>query len=207
MIPNNWDKVTLEGFAAFHRSLKEEPKTANESYGLMIKQIMYLTNCEPEEAEKATLEDFQKVKRLTKMEKPQRLIHGFKLNGIQYRFKLLSGTRTGGELTAINNVSKRGVIDNLHQIMFLISEPIKFGFRKKFPFIGWKSYDFDNVDVPDRINDFKQLTLDVANPAAVFFSKVRSELQPLLENYLIQIMKDQQKEMKELEQSLKEHTD
>lgn len=207
MVPENWDKVTLEGFAAFNRSLKEEPETAQEKYDLMIKQVMYLTNCEPEEAEKATIEDFGKVKRLIKTPKPQLLHKTFELNGIKYRFKLLSGTRTGGELTAINNVSKRGVIDNLHQIMFLISEPIKFGFKKQFPFIGWKSYQFDNVEVADRINDFKQMTLEVANPAAVFFSKVRKELFDLLENYLIEEMKNQTEQMKELEADLKGLTD
>lgn len=207
MIPNNWDNVTLEGFAAFNRSLKEEPANDIESIELMIKQVMYITDCEVEEAELATIDDFKQLKKLINTEKPQRLIKTFKLNGIKYRFKLLSGTRSGGELTAINNVSKRGVIDNLHQIMFLISEPLKFGFKKQFPFIGWKPYTFDNVEVPDRINDFKQMTLKVANPAAVFFSKVRKELQPLLANYLIEVMMEQQREMKELEQDLKSLTD
>ncbi len=207
MIPENWNNVTLEGFAAFNRSLKQEPSNDKESIELMIKQVMYITDCEPEQAEKATINDFKKLKKLINAPKPQRLIKKFKLNGIRYRLKLLSGTRTGGELTAINNVSKRGVINNLHQIMFLISEPIKFGFKKQFPFIGWYPYEFEQVDISDRIRDFKKMTLKVANPAAVFFSKVRDELQPLLTNYLIEVMENQQKEMKELEQALKSHTD
>ncbi len=203
MVPDNWNKVTLEGYAAFMRSLKEEPETAEEKYNLMIKQVMYLTNCEPEEAESATVEDFSKIKRLIKTPKPELLHKEFELNSIRYRFKLLSGTRTGGELTAINNVQKRGVIDNLHQIMFLISEPLK---RKRFG-LGWEPYEFDNVEIPERINDFKQLTLEVANPAAVFFSRVRNELQDLLENYLLDEMDKQMKELKELEADLKEHMD
>lgn len=201
MIPENWDNVTLEGYAAFQRSLKEEPDTTAGTVELSIKRAMYITGCELDEAEAMTIDDYSNITKLIKAPMPQVLQKRFKLNGINYRFKLLSGTRTGGELAAINNVAKRGVIDNLHQIMFLISEPIK------WTITGWKPYEFEAKDVADRINDFKQMTLGVANPAAVFFSEVRKELHSLLENFLLKEMGTLTEQMKEQEAILHSLTD
>jgi len=139
--------------------------------------------------------------------KPQVGRKRFKLNGIRYRFKLLSGPRTGGEYAALMNAAKGGQLNNLHHIMFLISEPIKLGFIKKFPFIGFKPYEFEAVDVPDRIQDFKQLTLDIANPAAVFFSRLSKELTNLFLDYSTDQLKEMSENMKKLEADLNEYTD
>ena len=67
--------------------------------------------------------------------------------------------------------------------------------------------EFEAKDVADRINDFKQMTLGVANPAAVFFSEVRKELHSLLENFLLKEMGTLTEKMKEQEAILNDLTD
>ena len=212
MIPNNWDDITIEGYVAFNKSLKETASTNTDIVELQIKRVCYLTGCEPEEAEKLTTEEYAKVNELIKTPMPSLIRKRFKVCGKSYRFKLLSGPRTGGEYAAIMNTIKGdggldAKLDNLHHIMFLISEPIKFGFRKKFPFVGWKPYQFEGRDIPDRIQDFKQMKLKYANPAAVFFSKVSKELTSLLGDYSISALKEMTVQMKELEADLNEHMD
>ena len=204
MIPSNWDKVTIEGYVAFTNSLKEKPENNVDIINLQIKRVCYLTGCEPEEAEALSTKGLGAINKLVNTPKPQKLITRFKLNGINYRFKLLSGVRTGGEYAAIMNAVKGGQLENLHHVMFLISEPIK---RHWLFFWKWKAYEFEATDIPQRIQDFKQLTLDIANPAAVFFSRLSKELTSLLLDYSVDQLKEMTENMSKLEANLNEYTD
>jgi hypothetical protein len=204
MIPSKWDDVTIEGYVAFIKSLDENPVTNIDIVNLQIKRVCYLTGCEPEEAEQLSTKGLAAITKLIKTPLPQMGRKRFKLNGINYRFKLLSGPRTGGEYAAIMNAAKGGKLDNLHHIMFLISEPIK---RHWLMFWKWKSYEFEATDIPQRIQDFKQLPLKIANPAAVFFSRLSKELTNLFQDYSLSQLKEITKGMQELEADLKKPMD
>ena len=222
-IPDNWDKVTIEGYISFMKSLGKETETTGDLARLQMSRVCFLTGCEPEDARELTVEEYTKVQRLTKVDLPQRLIFNFKLKGIRYKLihqaTKLTGKRSeaiktldakklsGGEYASIMNVAKRGQLDNLHQIMFNLCEPLKFGFRSKFPFIGWKAYEFSSAEVEDRINDFKELTMDVTNPASVFFCRVSRDLTKALEDYSYSQLQKMTKQMEELRADLEKDLD
>lgn len=220
-IPKSWDKVTVEGYINLMKSLeKESEDVILES----IKRIVFLTGCEPEEASQCTLDQIQDIKRLVNTPLPTRLKTRFKLKGINYRLLYLTSERlskwtnedletlnkldarqmTGGEYCAAMDVIARGQLDNLHHVMFLISQPIKFGFKKKFPFFGWKDYDFLAYEIKDRINDFKSLTMEVAYPASVFFCEASKKLTTSLQEYSENEMMTIVEQMDQLESELAE---
>lgn len=217
-IPKNWNKVTIEGYVSFMKSINKKTETAAELVRLQISRACYLTGCEVEEAQKLTTTEYSKVKKLATTPLPQNLKTSFKLKGIRYRLihqaQKLTGDRTdnirtldaklmnGGQYASVMNCVKRGHLDTLHQILFNLCEPMKFGFRNKLIFIGWKPYDFKEHEVEERINDFHSLTLDVANPASVFFCKVSKLLIKSLEDYSYSQLREMNKQMKKLQADL-----
>ena len=223
-IPSNWNNVTIEGYVAFMKSIGKETETVAELARLQISRVCYLTGCEIEEAQKLTTKEYAKTQRLVKTPLPVKLKLRFKLNGIRYRViyqhdrmtgersnaiseldaisKLDARKMDGGAYASVMNCAKRGHLDTLHQIMFLLSEPLRWGFRKKWLFLGWKSYDFKEYEVEDRINDFKDLPMKVANPIAVFFCSLSKVLTIGLEDYSFSQMKRMTTQMKKLQQEL-----
>lgn len=222
-IPSNWNNVTIEGYISFMKSIGKETETIGDLARLQMSRVCYLTDCEPEEARKCTTKDYSMVKRLVKVPLPLILRTSFKLKGIRYRLihqaQRLTGDRLekikvldakkmdGGEYASVMNCVKRGHLDSLHQIMYLICEPMKFGFRKKLLFIGWKPYEFKEWEVEDRINDFHSLTMDVANPASVFFCNLSKVLTIGLEEYSLNELRGMTKEMKKLQADLETDLD
>jgi hypothetical protein len=224
-IPDNWNKVTIEDYVAFMKSLpgKDEEIAATELLDQQILRACYITGCEIEEAENLTTAEYSKVNKLAGTSLPQQLKLTFKLKGIRYRLlyqsKKITGKRLkaiktldarkmdGGEYAAQMNCAKRGYLDSLHQVMFNLSEPLKWGLRKKFPFIGYYPYEFKDYEIEDRINDFKSLPMEVANPAAVFFCEVSKRLMTALEDFSIREMKKMTRKMKALEEELTASSD
>ena len=207
MIPKSWDKITIEQFVELQGTLKEEPKTDRENFDLQVKRVCFLTNLEVEEALKLPTSISTDVNKLLKTPMPTQLLKTFKLNGVRYKVILDARKLNGSRYIAVMNTAKRGAVKNLHQVMYNICQPIRFGFRSKFPFIGWKEYDFEAHEVEDRINDFKQLTLDIANPVSVFFSAVSKSLTIALEDYSLQELKKMTKLTQDLATDLKEDMD
>jgi len=207
MIPKKWDKITIEQFVNLQATTKEEPKTELDKFNLNIKRVCYLTGLEVEEALKLPTSVSIDIEKLLKTEMPQRLSTTFKLNGVQYKVILDARQLDGQRYISVMNSAKRGTMKNLHQVMYNICKPIKFGFRKKFPFIGYKEYEFEAHEVEERINDFKQLTLDIANPVSVFFSTLSKSLIVALEDYSLQKMKEMTKMTNDLATDLREDMD
>jgi len=230
-IPSNWDKITIENYVGFMKSFPkkgDKPKASD----LLTQQIVragLITGCEPEQAENLKLADYAKVNQLARTPLPQKLVLRFKLKDIKYRLLYQSKHRSGGRLKEIErlnpnktldarqmdggeyaaqmNVIQRGHLDGLHQIMFNLCEPIKWGFRKQFPFVGYYGYEFTDYETEDRINDFKSLPMDVANPASVFFCRVSNQLTITLVSSSIQKTKKIATKMKTLENELKAASD
>lgn len=230
-IPSNWNDVTIEGYVAFMKSAGKENEIENPADLSRLQQarVCYLTGCEPEEAKKVTTKEYARTQRLVKIPLPVKLKLKFKLNGIRYRIiyqhdrmtgersdaiskldtinKLDASKMDGGGYASIMNCAKRGHLDTLHQIMFLLSEPVKWGFRKKWIFLGWKAYDFKEYEVEDRINDFQHLTMEIANPVAVFFCNLSKVLTIGLEDYSLSEMNKMTTKMKKLQQELENDSD
>ena len=162
MIPKSWDKITIEQFVELQDALDEKPKTDLEIVNNKILQAVILSGLTVEEVEELSLDELENVNRLLGSDLPQRIRKSFKLNGIRYKVIFDARKLNGSRYIAVMNTAKRGTIKGLHQVMYSISQPTKFGFRKKFPFIGYKDYEFKAYEVEDRINDFKQLTIDIA---------------------------------------------
>lgn len=199
MIPKNWDNVTIENFVGLQQALKDEEN--DSKFDSLIKKICFLTGKSVEEVKQMDINQISKINKLLKTPLPTQLMTNFKLNGIRYRVILNARELTGERYTAIMNTAKRGTLENLHQIMFLISEPIKWGFRKKFPFVGWKSYEFKPSEVPERIKDFHKLPLKVANPVSVFFSQLSKDLTKAILDYSIQKVDQMNREAQDLIES------
>lgn len=211
-IPNNWNQVTLERWAALMETIGETPETERDIVDRSIRRVMLITGCSPEEARKFPLNEVQKVDKLLNTELPNQLKKRFTLNGITYKVvtrlhKLPSGEvkelaadasimKTGPVLAALNT---KGDFDKWHQAIFNVCKPVKRNALGR-----WKEYEFEAFEIKDRIEDFKQLTLDIANPIAVFFSLLSKEYY----NYTLDFLANQQLKMQQmLKQSEKELAD
>ncbi len=221
-IPSNWNNVSIEGYVSFMKSIGKKTETVGDLARLQISRTCFITGCEVEDAQKLTTKEYTKVQRLIKAPLPIKLKTTFKLKGIRYRLSRVSdltGERiekikaldarklSGGEYSAVMNVRKRGHLDSLHQVMYLLCEPMKWGFRSKLIFLGWKPYEFKPYEVEQRINDFKSLPMDVANPAAVFFCILSKVLTKALEDYSLNQLKTITKQMKKLHKDLETDLD
>lgn len=216
-LPNNWNEVKLRQFIHYLEYKDEKPETTEERFNLLYKRICAITDCSVEEARNLKVKDQSKLQKLFNTKLEQRLFPSFKLNGIRYRpigskssfvdVRELDGER----YTAIKQVSKRGATKYLHQILFLVCEPIKFGFYRlrdeqgeekeglRHLRFGWHGYEFKGNEVESRISDFKELPMKYANPLSVFFLTLLRELNLGIQDYLEDFM---EKTMQEAEQTL-----
>lgn len=206
-IPKNWDKIPLKNFVHYLDYINEEAETLEQRFDLLYKRSCAILDITVSEARLLTVEDQKNLIRLMNKKMPSRLMLKFKHKGIRYRPIIKVETINGGKFAAIKNAAKRGTAKNLHQILFLVSEPIKFGFKKQFPFIGWKAYEFKPEEIGARINDFKDIPMEVANPMSVFFLTLSKELSNLLSDYSVQHLLKLTEQMAQLQASLENDMD
>ena len=179
MIPKTWDNVTVENYVALQRSLKKE----GNPFDLIIERVCYITGKSVEEVKKKkNLIKLASINRLLNKPLPKRRLTHFRLNGVRYR-AINASDITADRYTSIMDCSKRDSLTYLHQVMFLVSTPQKFGFKSKFPFIGWKDYEFSPSEVPTRIEEFKKLPMKVAYPNSVFFCELSKRFKTLIQDY------------------------
>lgn len=198
-IPKKWDNIPLRNFVAYQEASELELK----EFEMLYAKVCAIMDCSLEEAKNMTIADKIDLEKLIKKPIPNRLRKRFKLNGVTYRRKKIKA----GKYVAIKNAAKRGTLKNLHHILFLVCEPVKFGFRKQFPFIGWKAYEFEADEIKKRIIDFKELPMSVANPLSLFFLTFSKRLKSLLEDYSIKSLKEMQKKMEDIQASLEKDMD
>lgn len=184
-IPTTWKEVNIEQFVELQEALNEKPVTDLEIVNNKILQAVILSGLSVEEVENLPFNELEKVNKLLNTELPNKVRKYFKLNGIKYRVIYDARRLNGSRYIAVMNSAKRGTLKSLHQVMYSISQPVKFGFKKKFPFIGYNEYEFEAHEVEDRINDFKELSIDIANPVSVFFSNLSKVLTEVLEDSLL----------------------
>ena len=212
-LPKTWNEVKLRQFTHYLEYKDEVPETTEERFNLLYKRICAITDCSVEEARNLKVKDQASLQKLFNTKLETRLFPSFKLNGVRYRpigskhsfvdVRELDGDR----YIAIKQTAKRGTVEYLHQILFLVCEPIKFGFKKSFPFIGWKGYEFKENELEHRIKDFKDLPMKYANPLSVFFLTLSRQLNLGIQDYLEEFMKETMKEAEETLASLETDTD
>lgn len=207
MIPKKWDKVPLERFVHYLEYVYEEPETLEERFDLLYKKTCAILGCTFQEAQQLSLEDQKNLVRLFTKPMPTRLMLSFKHKGKRYRPVIKVRELSGAKYTAIKNAAKRGTKDNLHHILYLVCDEYKFGFKRRFPFIGWSKVEQTDEEIEQGINDFKTLPMEVANPISLFFLNLSKKLSDLLNDYSIQTMKKMTEDMAELQASLESDMD
>jgi len=231
-VPKSWNKVTLERFVHYTEYLNEKPEDLKGKIELLKKKTCAILGCTIEEAGKLDGKASTKFAKLLSKPLPSRLMLQFKHKGITYKpyirvedqrapYKVIDKANdlridtqgfNGGKYSAFKNVAKRGHQEeglnrNLHQLLYLVCEPVKLGFKKSFPFFGYVPYEPSIDEVKRSINDFKELPMEVANPLCVFFLRVSKELNNLLSDYSVEELKKMTKQMQDMSATLKSDTD
>lgn len=206
-IPSKWDNLPLDRFVHYLEYINEEPETIEERFDLLYKRTCAILDCTVEEARKLTVKDQAKLVKLFNTPMPTTLKISFKHEGKRYRPTIPVRELTGDKFVAIKNAAKRGTKDNLHHVLYLACDEYRYGFKKKFPFIGWYKAELTDQEIEQGIKDFKTLPMKIANPMSVFFLTLSKRLNNLLNDYSIKVMKKMTEEMSELQASLENDMD
>lgn len=189
MLPKNWNDITIEQYVAVYKTLEEEPKDAEAQLNLLIKRTCLLTFKEPEWVEdNLTMNDLAKMQDFLKSELPTKLITDFRFKGRRYKADIDPTKYDAGRYMSVMNQLKDSKIDNLHKVIFLICREV-----------DWKG---KTIEVPieelgQRIEDFKELPLKIANPLSVFFYSLSDNLTKDILEYSTELMKKAQEKIQE----------
>ena len=234
-IPKNWNKIPLQNFVHYTEYLEEEAETLADKINLLKKKTCAILGCDLEEAGNLTAEQQKQLGRLLTTPLPRRLMLKFKHKGVTYRpfinvssqknpLKVIELTNemrgidldtdkfNGGKYSAFKNVAKRGhkeqgLNDNLPHLLYLLCEPITFGLKKQFPFVGWKPKKQTPQSIEQGIKDFKTLPLEISNPLTVFFLTLSRQLSDLFADFSVREIEKMTVQMKQLQASLEKDMD
>lgn len=181
--PKSWADITIGNLSSYMKVSKEKKEMLQNEVTYITQKVAAILGVTIEEARKIPIEDTNKITKVMASKLPSRLQLSFKLKGQRYNAIIDARKLNGEKYSAIKLIQSRGSDENLHHLLFLISEPRKFGIRKKFPFIGWKTIEFKPEELEERINDFKQLSVDIGWPMASFFLRVSKELRDHLKDF------------------------
>lgn len=199
MIPKDWSSITIEQFVSLKPTLEIEVEDSIHDLNLGLERYKILTNNHKANESNVYLKDLEEIKRLLTSKMPSAIKEDFELNGIKYRVLLNPEKLPAVDYITIMNLAKLGD-DNLHQIIFTICKPLV---KKRG---RWVTYDFEPWELKERIEDFKQLTMDVVNPIRLFFSSASIALTDLILAYSEKEVKNQEKKIEEAIQYLEENT-
>lgn len=199
MIPKNWKDVNIELYSKLYPTFKTKGMTDTEIIDNKIKQLSLIKGISLEDAEKCTTLEANRIKELLELPLPTKIVKYFKLNGVTYRFNINANELEAGGYIGVMNAIKDDPIKNLHVSLFNLATPVKYKwYRAK-----WVAYEFEPSEVEDRMNDFKQLPMSIANPIAVFFSTLSKVLTPVTQDYLSQSLKILKTSLDETKEDLK----
>ena len=171
LVPDNLNEITLEQYQKFTKlNTKENEGTAF----LLHKMIEVFCNINLKDIATIKYTDVQKVSiHLNKVfDTKTDLIPTFKLKGIEYGFVPELDQISFGEYIDLDNYL--GDWDNMHKAMSVLYRPIKFKKENKYQIVDY-----------EKSNDImKDMPLDVALGAMVFFYHLNSELLTITLNYL-----------------------
>ena len=206
VIPSTWDKVTLENYYPFERTLGEdefegwEELSAEElevkKLDLRVKRACFLSDSDPEDIMQMTIEELSAVDKLIKTPYPSKAKNTFKFKGKRFRVLLDPRKWDAWRYQAIMNECRNEGGGNIHKLMYLVTVEVKHKWSKK-------EIKIEPDEIEQRINDFKQLSVAVANPIGVFFWNLYNVLTEVTLSYSETEMEKLTKITKEAEDSLR----
>lgn len=195
-LPKNWDEISLDAYSRLYPLIKEKPKTALEQVNLNYRRIMSVMDCEVEDVDMLTVDEVTKFNNLITSEMPTKIYKRFKVNGYKYEFNLDANTLNAGGYASIMTDIQDKPYNMIYKIMFNIATPIK------LTPMGYKPYEFEKTEIHERMEEFKQMPISVANPIAFFFCSLSKALTEVTEDYLSNQMKKMQTSLDHLKEDL-----
>lgn len=181
-IPNSWADISLAQFQEYQNTLEEVPIDAEEEQLLLERRAIALTGWSQDEIDKLTQAQLYHINNITKKDIAGKLRKRIKVNGKRYRVMQYPHKEESMRNKAIMHACKKK--EPLYKLLFLICVPIDWLGRD----VELKSWEFQ-----ERLNDFKNVPITVANPIIVFFWTISNELTNLTLQYsdqtLIQMKK------------------
>ena len=196
MIPKDWSQVTLEQYAKLHPTLTVEGLSDLELVDNKIKQISILTGLSLKDAENTPLTYMDSIRELLETPLPTKIHRRFRIGRQNYEFNLDANKLKQGGYVGIMNAVKDDSIKNMHLTMFNLAKPIK------ATWLGWKQFDFENHEVSERLEEFKQMPISVAYPIAVFFLSLSKDLINGSQDYLKTSLEKMNKALSETKEDL-----
>ena len=196
-----WDNVSIEQFAELQKTFKDKPTNPVDKLNQKILQVSIITGKDLEEVEKMTLKELEEIEKLLVTPLPTKIHKRFELNGVIYEFITNAKELAGGNYMSIMESIKEDPFSNLHMVMFNIARPIKFGWK------GFKPYEFEAHEIPDRIEDFKKMPISVANPIAVFFCRLSESLTAASQDSLLKETQKMTEKVKKMTEEIQAELD
>lgn len=193
MIPNKWDNITIDQYIRVVESARRETDDPLTILNEKVKQVSIVTGLPEDEVEDLTLDQIKEIKTLLDSEMPHIKPRRFKFKGVTYRPIYDPKELTGGKYSAIMNLCQ-DPLNKLHQILFLLCVP------QKRTLFGWKDYEFESNEMGDKIKEFRELPMGIANPISVFFCALSENLMKAIQDYSdqkLQTLVDQGKQVLE----------
>lgn len=198
MIPKNWNNITTEQFMRFDKAQKEEPQTSLEKIDLMVKKACILTGMDELDVMNMNLSELSKVDVLASTPIPQKIYETFKLGDINYEVIKKPNKLNAYRYAGVMEASKK---NNLYEVLYFISRPFHLkGLKREY-------FEFEAWEVPERINDFKNLPITISHPIAAFFLRMSNECTNFLQGYSIEKMREMRKMLEEAKTDIQGLTD
>ena len=195
-IPRSWKEVTLQQYIELETLPKYDTKNEEEILNRKIVEAHILTGLSVEEIDKMPFGELYEIKNLLDSNKPYRLRKSFKHNGIRYKVELNPLKLESDRFLAVLNLSKLDPVKKTPQILLNICRPYK---RTLF---GRKYYDFEPEEFEKRIQDFRNLKMNIVNPILVFFCNLSELLLITIQGYSDKVMTEQQMKLEEIRKEL-----
>lgn len=174
-IPKSWAGVTIQQF----KDLSKLDKS--DELDFSINTIAIICGMTVDEVESLPI---AKIKEITNslawMNKmPEKFVNDFKLNGVKYIVDPSIQKISAAQYIDLNEYVKKGVTENLDNIMTVFCFPTSGIFRKKPSKYG-QGYSLKAT--AELFNE--QLTMDVCYPLSLFFCKLLNKSTPIIKDYL-----------------------
>jgi hypothetical protein len=205
-IPKSWDDITMGNLAAYLKMSNGKPRLVEDDPAVLTERVAVLLGITIDEAKKIPIAEVNQITRVfSKL--PTRLMLSFNLKGKRYKAVIDARKLNGEKYTAIKLAQSRDPYETIPQILFIVSEQRKFGFRKKFPLIGWRTIEPQPEDIEQAIEDFKQLPVSIGWPMASFFLRTSKELREYLKEFSLKGLDRMTEQMQNLQADLESDTD
>ena len=194
----NWDDVTIRQFIELSKL------TNDDSVEYNISVIALMSGKTKDEIESLPIEELtpliKKVQFINHLPIKHLLPTHLKVNGKRYLVNLNVSELTGSGYIDLKTLTKdeNKIVDNLHLILTCFVKP-----AKKTWYGKWKPIKVDANEQMQIADDFlNHFSVGIAYPLAVFFCELYPNLILGIQQYLL---KKSQRELKQLESSLKQH--